>query len=180
MSHVKVVPLGPNRSITEVKPFETRELAWSFFGTKWHNREMILEPLDKVGPSLKKFYDSWMDANQLKGDEYSLILLNTKFVPCPRGQNTETFRFWEALEHGCIPIYVRSPGDTLYVEFLTTHLSSFSAFIYESWESASISIQAMLEDMPSCIQARTMVLDQWLNWKNTLKVDCKRILHLTA
>jgi len=179
MSHVKVVPLGPNRRITELGPFETRELAWSFFGTKWHDREIMLEPLDKVGPYLKKFYDSWMDVNQLKGDEYSLMLLNSKFVPCPRGQNAETFRFWEALEHGSIPIYVRSPDDTLYVEFLTTHLPSFSAFIYESWECASISIKAMLEDIPTCIQTRTMVLDQWLNWKNTLKTDCKRILQLT-
>jgi hypothetical protein len=108
------------------------------------------------------------------------MLLNSKFIPCPRGQNAETFRFWEALEHGSIPIYVRSPGDTLYVEFLTTHMPSFSAFIFETWESASKSIESLLNDMPSCIQARTLLLDQWLDWKNMLKVDCKRILHLTA
>ena len=180
MAHVKVVPLGPNRYTTEVKPFETRELAWSFFGTKWHDREALLEPFRKVDPYLEKFYDSWMDATHLKGDEYSSIVLNSKFIPCPRGQNVETFRFWEALEHGSIPIYVRSPGDTLYVEFLTTHLPSFTGFIFETWDYASISIKSLLNDMPSCIQARTMVLDQWLAWKNTLKVDCKRILHLTA
>ena len=180
MSHVKVVPLGPNRRTTDVKPFETRELAWSFFGTQWHNRQKDLQPLCASGPYMENYYETWMDAKQLTAEAYSAMLLNSKFIPCPRGQNVETFRFWEALEHGSIPIYVRSPGDTLYVEFLTTHLPSFSAFIFETWECASRSIEALLNDVGTCIQVRTLLLDEWLKWKNMLKVDCKRILQLTA
>jgi hypothetical protein len=30
-----------------------------------------------------------------------------QFIPCPQGLNPETFRFWEALEAGAIPVRVQ-------------------------------------------------------------------------
>ena len=35
------------------------------------------------------------------------VLLETVFALCPRGNNLETFRFYEALESGSIPIIVK-------------------------------------------------------------------------
>ena len=39
--------------------------------------------------------------------EYLSIMADTIFVPCPAGNNPETFRHYEALELGSIPLIVR-------------------------------------------------------------------------
>jgi hypothetical protein len=41
------------------------------------------------------------------GQEYTQNLTDSVFALAPYGNNPETFRFWEALEHGAIPIMVR-------------------------------------------------------------------------
>ena len=44
------------------------------------------------------------------------MLLETVFALCPRGNNLETFRFYEALESGAIPVVVK--GSSLEYDFL--------------------------------------------------------------
>eukprot|EP01041_Mallomonas_annulata_P004041 gene4041-8045_t len=43
---------------------------------------------------------------------YSDVMKNTVFVPCPSGNNPETFRHYEALESGAIPVFVHKPSTT--------------------------------------------------------------------
>ena len=44
------------------------------------------------------------------------MLLDSVFVLCPRGNNLETFRFYEALESGAIPIFVK--GSSVDYDFI--------------------------------------------------------------
>jgi hypothetical protein len=74
------------------------------------NRSEQLSPLNDIQPCLVQFYTEWKHPNQLDKDEYLELLLKTVFVPCPGGNNTETFRFYEALECGCIPVFVELPA----------------------------------------------------------------------
>ena len=51
------------------------------------------------------------------------MLLDSVFVLCPRGNNLETFRFYEALESGAIPIFVKgSSVDYDFIEGKFLHL----------------------------------------------------------
>lgn len=43
----------------------------------------------------------------IHGHEYSDALIDSIFALTPYGNNPESFRFWEALEHGAIPVMVR-------------------------------------------------------------------------
>jgi hypothetical protein len=113
--------------------------------------------------------------DQLKEADYSEVLGNSKFIPCPRGQHVETFRFWEALEHGAIPVYVREPNDTLYFTFLSSKLPILSI---PSWAAARGFIQNLLQNTPTFLQYRKTLLEQWNKWKQELVVDCRRILAL--
>ena len=45
---------------------------------------------------------------KLTTKEHWQALEDTAFALCPRGNNVETFRFYEAMETGAIPILVRS------------------------------------------------------------------------
>jgi GR25 family glycosyltransferase involved in LPS biosynthesis len=175
MKHVYTIPLGPNRRTTHTKEADQRSLVWSFFGTKWHNREKQLQSLLELTPNSNTFYDAWLDPKQIDATTYSDTMLSSKFIPCPRGQHVETFRFWEALEHGAIPIYVREPGDTLYFTFISSKLPILSI---PSWEQARGFIQNLLQNTPTFLQYRKTLLEKWLLWKQELVVECKRILAL--
>jgi hypothetical protein len=146
---VLTIPLGYHWPSKNGIPIESREYEWSFVGTDWNNRSSYFEYLKKIEPNYLKFYPSWNSIENLKQDEYISLLQNTKFVPCPAGNNIETFRFYEALESGCIPLFTELPpiledsGIPLEkaeswdkVEF---NITSYEA-IMEAWKRYKISI----------------------------------------
>ena len=94
------------------------------------------------------------------------MLLKSKFAPVPRGNHAETFRLWEALEHGSIPLYVRSMNDDAFLNWLRTNL-----FLMEiaSWEQAVKVIGFFLANPDKAERYRTGILDQWTTWKESLK-----------
>jgi len=51
------------------------------------------------------------DSSSERYDKYIQLLADTAFAPCPAGNNPETFRHYEALEVGAIPIIVRPKDD---------------------------------------------------------------------
>jgi hypothetical protein len=137
----------------------------------------MLEPWKQLQPHKAAFFPSWNDSNQVSAESYSHTSLHSIFMPCPKGQHVETFRFWEALEHGAIPSYDRYQGDELYYAFLTEHLPILSI---SSWEHAVGMIQTLLQNKETLVQYRTTLLQKWLDWKSSLRVECRRVLDLTT
>ncbi len=172
---VLTIPLGPYRRTKELRLLQQRNIVWSFFGTKWKNREAMLEPWKGVTPNAHTFYDSWMDAKNLTADAYSKICLNTMFVPCPRGQNVETFRFYEALEHGCIPIYVREPGDDEYFNLISKHLPMIN---FANWIQPLGFIQNLFKNTQVLMQYYQEMGSAWTRWKKELREQVQKTLAL--
>jgi len=173
---VLIIPLGPNKWLDKAYPlYGMKPTLWSFFGTKWHNREEELAPLKTIGPNKVNFFDNWMDANQLGKEEYLKILRESVFVPCPRGFNTETFRFWEALECGAIPLYVKSEDNDIVYSFLKQHLPILEL---GSWEDAKQTIVKLMSQQDYLIQYRKNLFQAWETWKTELRQASGRILDL--
>lgn len=171
---VYTIPLGPYRRIENPEKIDSpRSNVWSFYGTSWKGRKEKLNPLFLIGPNQYKFYDSWMDMEQLDKKEYSNALLNSIFIPCPGGNNIETFRFWEALEHGAIPLYVRSSEDQDYFKFLSSHLPLISL---ESWSHAADFMKSLAQNPPTLVHYRKTIYAKWLSWKEELKRDIQKLL----
>jgi GR25 family glycosyltransferase involved in LPS biosynthesis len=178
LGHVHVIPLGPHHMNTQIKDLDQRSLTWSFFGTKWMNREALLESWKQIpGQHKSIFFDTWRDAKQLDAETYSQACLDSIFVPCPGGQNLETFRFYEALEHGAIPILVRQSGDDAYFKLVSDNIPLLST---HSWEHAADFVKTLLVNRHALIQYRTTVLNKWAEWKNKLKETCRSALVLEA
>ena len=82
-----------------------RKNKWAFIGTPHKSsRHDLLFQLSDIKPSFsfktKKFNEKIMGI-----DEMSEILSSTEFIPCPNGfVHPETYRLYEALECGCIPV----------------------------------------------------------------------------
>jgi hypothetical protein len=94
-------------------------------------------------------------------------------MPCPRGNNIECFRLWEALEHGAIPLYVREPDDELFFEFISSSLGIISL---PSWNHAHDFIKQIIQN--GIIQYRDTLIHKWTFWKKKLIKDSRKILAL--
>jgi len=161
------IPLGYHWQGNGLNPsLEQRPFSWSFIGTNWKNRSKNLEPLAVIPNHEVKYFPDWNDKNQLKDGEYMSLLLNSKFIPCPEGNNTETYRLYEALECGCIPVFTKLP---------TILLSSKIPFLKtETWEQVAELMQKFL-DNPSQMNAyRNTILSAWLAYKSELKLRVEK------
>jgi hypothetical protein len=107
-----------------------------------------------------------MNANQLSAEKYSELCLSSIFMPCPAGQNVETFRFYEALEHGVIPIYIRQGEDDLHFKFLAGHLP---LIVIDSWDQVKEVIGMFLQKRNLLDAYRSKLLEAWADWKVELK-----------
>jgi hypothetical protein len=158
------IPNGEPAIHTPRPPF--RELAWSFVGTGWANRIEKLLPLTAIGEHKLVILDEWNSPKMLGREENLAILLNSWFVPCPGGQNTETFRLYEALEAGAVPIIVED-GDYTFIRRYIPFLK------IDSWSDAVGIIHALREKPELYESYRSTILAEWEKCKRHVK-DCVR------
>jgi GR25 family glycosyltransferase involved in LPS biosynthesis len=155
----KVIPLGFHWNVPKCIPLSHtprppfREFLWSFVGTEWKGRKEKLLPLMKLHEHKCVFMDDWNSPKMLGREENLAILLNSWFVPCPGGQNAETFRFYEALEAGCVPILVK---DDVY-----THIPSLPLLLADNWDHAASILRAIQQKPEVYEELRKTILDAW-------------------
>jgi hypothetical protein len=164
-TNVTYIPLGPYQPTKSVRELKDRKLIWSFYGTGWNDREAKLEGLKAIQPNTYNFFKTWMDSQQLDSKTYSEVCLNSIFMPCPPGQNVETFRFYEALEHGVIPLYVRH-GEDIHFEFMAKHLP---LVVLDSWDAVQKALIVFLQKPELLQEYRSKLLAAWADWKAELK-----------
>jgi hypothetical protein len=125
-------------NITDIIPSSKRFLYCTFNGrftydnpSKFHyERRQILDMISE-----NRFPCSIISQNTslFTGESISNhidILKQTIFAPCPAGNNPETFRHYEALETGAIPIFVTPPDE---VNFLKDW-EGYPGPILQSWD----------------------------------------------
>jgi len=178
-SKVKVIPLGYHFTVREGidNPFERtpqlpfRSNLWCFFGTNWNNRQSIIDLLKPIGKNTYKLYDSWNDPANLGREEYCATLLDSVFVPCMGGQNPETFRLYEALECGCIPILINDDTNANYFHYISEHLPFLNV---NSWAQVPGLMTQLFNDKQSLETYRFMLLNNYKQLKENLKKDLQR------
>ena len=103
-SKVKCIPIGYKSGVLN-KQKNNRKYKWAFTGTPHKSsRHDLLFQFSGIEPffchKTQKF-----DQKIISVDEMSEVLSLTEFIPCPNGFfHPETYRVYEALECGCIPI----------------------------------------------------------------------------
>jgi hypothetical protein len=178
---VAVIPLGyhwSKRTGIEDPELQTprlpfRELVWSFHGTDWNGRSESMKNLQLLQPNKLQWFKEWNDAQMLGKQEYLDILMNSRFVPVPGGQNPETYRFYEALECGCVPVYVRQDGDD---GFLNKQVRRFLPLPdFPTWDHATAFIYELSNNVQALEGFRSTCLNGWKAWKEESKRDVRRI-----
>ena len=144
-----------------------RENHWCFFGTDWNGRSDLLKPLINAKLlSSYKFFSNWNDSTCLSKEDYLFEMTNSVFVPCPDGINPETFRFYEALEAGCIPLVVKTTKNEAWFRWVSNYIPLMSN---DSWEDV-VRIMMTLLSKPERLEVyRTQILNGWWEWNKSLK-----------
>lgn len=151
-----------------------RKYVWSFAGqvTRKPTREAMIAQMKKVPDyHIHEIY-GWNDSRSLPVDAYQELLLQSTFIPCPTGNwNLDSFRVYEALECGCIPIVERKPIDYF------SHLFGAHPFmVIDSWDEAPELINNLVKDPEKLEQRRKACYDWWLDYKKKMNEEFVRIV----
>jgi hypothetical protein len=121
------LPLGYKaefaRSDVAPKPATARAYLWSFAGDPNKlTRGAMLKALDEIGGGAAHLTSGFDAPDCLSTADYRALMDESMIVPCPAGwSNLESFRVYEALEAGCIPIVEKRPGFDYFTALLGPH-----------------------------------------------------------
>ena len=174
LDKILTVPLGyhwqfkGNRDVPHLSTPELpfRELMWSFAGTDWMGRSKEMLILDAIQPRFVKWFTDWNDPSQLKEEEYTALMLNSKFIPCPPGQNIETYRFYEALDCGCIPLFVDRPENEPWLRLFNNEVPFLKL---PEWNDVAGILHHFKENPEQMDKYRKAILISWAKYKMGLK-----------
>jgi GR25 family glycosyltransferase involved in LPS biosynthesis len=180
VDHVITIPLGPHCTFHKSAqnldgPLRDRKLTWSFHGTGWFGRKTILEALSDLTPHSCHITPDWNHSTMTREADYVRIMSNTKFVPILRGNNIETFRLYEALDAGCVPIYVSgdSEYDKMYTAWLKENLGLIDSV---TWDEAKKYMNLLENKYNEVEKYRTILFDNWRRWKERIRTHIARII----
>ena len=100
---INCIPIGYKSGVQNIGT--EKKYKWTFVGTPHKSsRNDLLFQLSNIKPNFihktRKFNEKIIEVNEM-----SKVLSLTEFLPCPNGfVHPETYRVYEALECGCIPI----------------------------------------------------------------------------
>ena len=101
---IQCIPIGYKSGLIN-KNKDKREYKWAFTGTPHKtSRHDLLYQLSDIKPFFCHKTEKF-NTKIISVEEMSEILSSTEFIPCPNGFfHPETYRLYEALQCGCIPI----------------------------------------------------------------------------
>ena len=119
------------------------------------------------------FLKEWNDPAAAPKEEYVETLLDSIFVACPDGANPETFRFYEALDCGCIPLVVKTPKNAAWLDVVCENLQILPV---NNWTDAANLMGHLLKNTHLLEGYRNKVLSSWTAWKKRLIEETKNWL----
>jgi hypothetical protein len=172
---ILTIPEGyPNatRVGSPVRPADERHYAWSFTGEIKASRADMAAAFDGLEPQLVNRTASISDlsANKLSKAEFDTILEDTVFSPCPMGNVIlETWRLYESLELGCIPLVERRVTLDYFSDLFGPH--PIPAF--HSWAAARRYADATLPDGAALLQLQAEIVGWWRQHKEKVRAEVR-------
>ena len=145
---------------------DRRMYVWSFLGHDGKStRPDMLEALRTLQPNFVHTTEQNRQKH-LSKSEYQRILRDSIFVPCSMGNiNLESFRVYEALECGAIPILEKRPGLDYFARLLDAHpLPTFG-----NWRQAASFIASIRDDRNALVNLQKQCVDWWAAYKQRLR-----------
>lgn len=163
-----------DRDTQIIKPAHQRKYTWSFAGqicrkfteeekkNKYHNSRIEMVKYLREIPNffLHPIY-GWNSPKSMKACDYQDIMLDSIFIPCPRGHwNLDTYRLSEALECGCIPIVETEP-----IDYFHNFLGDHPFICISNWSQVNQILNKLLESTADLEKRQIACQEWWTHYK---------------
>ncbi|MBK6897679.1 MAG: hypothetical protein IPH06_13935 [Alphaproteobacteria bacterium] len=171
---VFTIPLGCYAySDIDFVPFDLRTNDLFFAGSVQHGKKiniprpkemarrrmlMALDNLNYMYPQIRiarRVTSGFSESINSQPDVYLQTMMNTKFCPIPRGANLETFRFYEAIRYGSIPIAEALPD--------LDHYKNSPVIRLKDWKELSSVVMSFHLDPEKSKDMHNKCLEHWKN-----------------
>lgn len=151
-----------------------RKYLWSFLGQgDKSSRPDLLDAFQSLSPNFV-LRTNIPGSRACTPSEYREVLLNSTFVPCPMGNvNLDSFRVYEALECGSIPIVEKR----LQLDYFRRLLGDHPIPTFSTWAKAAQFISALQADPQKLHNVRNNCFAWWRSYKQLLQ---ERIVQFLA
>lgn len=174
---IKTLPLGwPNGtlSLSNIRPASERKFLWSFVGNVIATRPEMLKALENLTPRhVQRYRVGESRKSPLGRVEFMDLLNESTFCPAPMGNvMAETWRFYEALEAGSIPIVERHGSFDYYRRLFGPHpIPTFS-----NWAAARRYIQHAASNPERLNALQTEIMKWWALYKQSLSREARQFV----
>ena len=164
-----VIPLGwPGKTTGDaaIAKSSERRNRWSFMGNLIATRHEMVKSFSSWRPNACHVFGAKGNASRrLPKAEFDSLLASSTFCPAPMGNvMAETWRFYEALLAGSIPIVERR----LTIDYYRNLFGNHPIPTFRNWRQALKFAQRSMKD-PSVIDSlQAQVLDWWKNYEQEL------------
>jgi GR25 family glycosyltransferase involved in LPS biosynthesis len=178
---VTIIPLGYTNERSGAnssrKSFGDRTYVWGFAGSAdREGRPQALQAMRKVTPFRESTKGNWSIPNMLNGKQYGEMMDDVKFVPCFRGMwALESYRLYEALEHGAIPIYIPSESNGVEDEWKAMY-GPHPILGFPSWEKAAEMLPMLMKQSDVMERHRATLQEWWTKKKTEVKQHIASLL----
>ena len=149
-----------------------RVINWNFVGSLSHNkdRDTCINEFSKIKNSYSHFTTEFNSSDYLPIEKYQRVLEQSVFTLCPVGQiNIDTFRLYEALEAGSIPVVLKfAPhlrAEPSYWHHLFRGEQHMPFVCVNNWVEAVDLCSKLLERPELLNQIQMDCKTFWRNWK---------------
>lgn len=157
-SHPKVITMGLGykrdfKQYLKHKPAEERYNAWIFAGTPHGDRKKMLDVFELIKPNKTHECSGFCSADALTTQSYAEMMNDAIFALCPPGQDSmDSFRVYEALEAGCIPVTLsRTEKMQIYPSYWhaiaqSAEIKNIPFIVADTWDECANITEKMLSD----------------------------------
>lgn len=164
---VTTIPLGYTDGLEQPIGFSVpraneRRYTWSFAGSIKADRGEAIDAFSQLKPYQLNIYDLFHDPAHLTSEEYSTLLKQSKFIICPQGGcNIDSFRIYEALTCGAIPVVMKNHAMfkcvPTYWHLLFQNVENLPFVVADNWaEAAHVVGEVLRKNQTETIQQKCL------------------------
>lgn len=159
------------------KNTKSRQYVWSFNGSLKADRREALHTFAKFTPNHTHLVKKFNDPDYLSTQHYAYVLNNSQFVLAPAGgASNDSFRIYEALECGAIPIVMRNKNPLIFEPSYwhgIFNAPEMPFIVADSWQDAANSVKNLIESA-KVEDMRQECLQFWQNQKRIWQKEFER------
>ena len=156
-------------------PANERSTLWSFAGTPHGDRKVILDVFKDLKPNEVHTCSGFGADDGISTEDYVTMLNDSQFALCLLGQESaDTFRLYEALEAGCIPVTINRSNQfdirPSYWHGVFYGETDLPFIAEDSWEKAKEKMIYIIENNKTA-EVQKNCAEFWSKWKTVWRTQ---------